>query len=372
MYPTNQVETEVETPAHWLPERHATLTRSKSAWLIRLKSWEYWPFSVVYIPVFIYWLWLSLKARSFFFFSAANPSIESGGMLGESKIDILDLIDNDYKPVTVFVKRSLSKALLGSRFLNANLNFPVIAKPNAGERGWGVEKIENMAVLYAYHQKSPVDYLIQEYVDYPLEFGVFYYRMPGEPHGTISSIVQKEFLSVTGNGCDDLATLILTNDRAILQWDLLKIKYAKSLHKILPSGKKKTLVSIGNHCLGTKFLNANHLITPELISVFDKISVGIEGFYYGRYDLRCSNLNDFYLGKNIKIMELNGAGAEPAHIYDPGFSIWEGWKVLLHHWKVLYEISIQNHKNGTPYMRFSEAFEIWKRIKANKSITYNP
>jgi hypothetical protein len=168
---------------------------------------------------------------------------------------------------------------------------------------------------------------------------------------------------VTGNGHSSLGELILTNDRAILQWESLKIKYADSLHKVLPFGKKITLVAIGNHCLGTKFLNANHLITPELTAIFDRISLGIEGFYYGRYDLRCTNLDDFYQGKNIKIMELNGAGAEPAHIYDPSFSIWEGWKVLLHHWHILYKISTRNHQNGVPYMRFQEARGIWKRIK---------
>lgn len=366
MYPTNQTETDVEVPADLTAPRAATYNLSKSARLIRLKSWEYWPFSVVYIPVFVYWLWLSLKARSFFFFSAANPSIESGGMLGESKIDILDLIDNAYKPVTQFVKRNPGLVLMSNRYLNTNLDFPVIAKPNAGERGWGVEKIGTMEALQHYHQRSPVDYLIQEYIGYPLELGVFYYRMPNQRQGTISSIVQKEFLSVTGNGQKNLAELILANDRAVLQWDLLKNKYVKSLHQVLPIGKKMTLVTIGNHCLGTKFLNANHLITPGLTAVFDQISVTIDGFYYGRYDLRCSSLDDLYQGKNIKIMELNGAGAEPAHIYDPGFSIWEGWKVLLHHWKVLYQISVLNHKNGTPYMRFSQARAIWKRIKADK------
>ncbi|WP_181956150.1 hypothetical protein [Dyadobacter frigoris] len=339
---------------------------AKNARLIRLKSWEYWPFSVVYIPVFIYWLWLSIKARSFFFFSASNPSIESGGMLGESKIDILDLIDDGYKPVTVFIKRGSNPDLLGCKLNFAEMNFPVIAKPNAGERGWRVEKIVDMEALEAYHQTSPIDYLIQEYVDYPLELGVFYYRMPDQQKGTISSIVQKEFLSVTGNGFDSLADLILANDRAVLQWDLLKVKYAALLSFVLPDEEKMTLVSIGNHCLGTKFLNANHLITPELTAVFDHISTQIDGFYFGRYDLRCTNLKDLYLGKNIKIMELNGAGAEPAHIYDPGFSILEGWKVLLHHWHILYKISSFNHKNGVAYMTFREAKTILKRIKKDK------
>ncbi|MEO6286881.1 MAG: hypothetical protein ABIN80_05425 [Dyadobacter sp.] len=367
MYPTDKIEEEIAIRKSLAPEPLFIFKSPKSAGLIRLKSWEYWPFSVVYIPVFVYWLWLSFKARSFFFFSASNPSIESGGLLGESKIDILNLINDAYKPVTVLVKRNWDADIATALFTNANLEFPVIAKPNAGERGWGVEKIETLAALQAYHQKSPVDYLIQEYVPFPLEFGVFYYRIPNQPYGTISSIVQKEFLSVTGNGRDNLGELILASDRAVLQWDLLKTKYEQSLHKVLPTGKKMTLVTIGNHCLGTKFLNANHLITPELTSVFDKISMEIDGFYYGRYDLRCTNLADLYQGKNIKIMELNGAGAEPAHIYDPGFTIWEGWKVLLQHWNMLYQISVYNHKTGVTYMRFSEARAIWKRIKADKT-----
>ena len=365
MYPIEQLERESEK-TDILPGEIKHFKPAKSASLIRLKNWEYWPFSIVYIPVFIYWLWLSMKARSFFFFSASNPSIESGGMLGESKIDILDLIDDTYKPVTVFVKRRSDECRLWDKFNLAGLDFPVIAKPNAGERGWRVEKILDEDALEVYHKTTQVDYLIQEYVDYPLELGVFYYRMPDQPHGTISSIVQKEFLSVTGNGYDSLAKLIMANDRAVLQWDILKLKYATSLATVLPDQQKMTLVSIGNHCMGTKFLNANHLITRELAVIFDRISTGIDGFYFGRYDLRCTNLEDLYQGKNIKIMELNGAGAEPAHIYHPGFSILEGWKVLLHHWQMLYKISSLNHKNGVPYMTFKEAKSILKRVKADK------
>ncbi|CAG4990695.1 hypothetical protein DYBT9275_00593 [Dyadobacter sp. CECT 9275] len=365
MYPTEQLE-----PATKTRENAATETKelkpSRSARLIRLRSWEYWPFAVVYIPVFIYWLWLSIKARSFLFFSASNPSIESGGMLGESKIDILDLISDEYKPLTLFINRKTDRRDLPEKLRFAGLNFPVIAKPNAGERGWGVEKIADLNALEQYHSKTPVDYLIQEYIHYPLELGVFYYRMPDQPGGTVSSMVQKEFLSVTGNGRDNLAELILANDRAVLQWERLKVKYATSLTTVPGMHEKITLVSIGNHCLGTKFLNANHLITPALTAVFDRISLSVQGFYFGRYDLRCTGLEDLYQGKNIKIMELNGAGAEPAHIYQSGFSILEAWKVLLRHWHILYKISRFNNEKGTPYLTFKEARVIWKRTKAGK------
>ncbi len=341
----------------------------RSPFFIRLRSWEYWPFSVVYVPVFVYWLWLSLKARSFFFFSAANPSIESGGLLGESKIDILDKISDEFKPKTLFVSAQTQPDSLLAQLQKVGITYPVIAKPNAGERGWRVEKIENAADLVTYSQESLVDFLVQDYVDYSLELGVFYYRMPGQPQGTISSIVQKEFLSVTGNGHDSIETLIRNYDRALLQLPALTARYGDGLNRVPAAGEVVGLMPIGNHSRGTTFLNANYLITPGLTQIFDRISQSIDGFYFGRYDLRCRSVADLYAGQHIRILELNGAGAEPAHIYQPGFSIWEGWRVLLYHWYMLYLISRENHRRGIAYMTFAEARTIYRRIEAEKSKT---
>lgn len=343
--------------------------RLNTPFFIRLRSWEYWPFAVVYVPVFVYWLWLSLKARSFFFFSAANPSIESGGLLGESKIDILDRISDEFKPKTLYVSVNDALHTVWNQMLEQGFTFPVIAKPNAGERGWRVEKIEHWEGLVNYIQSSPVDFLIQDYVDYPLELGVFYYRMPNETQGTISSIVQKEFLSVTGNGRDCIETLIRQNDRALLQLHALTAKYGDELERVPAPGETVVLMPIGNHSRGTTFLNANHLITPELTQLFDRISGTIDGFYFGRYDLRCRSVADLYAGEHIRILELNGAGAEPAHIYQPGFSIWTAWGVLLHHWRVLYDISRENNRRGIPYMTFAEARTIYQRIQVDKTQT---
>ena len=341
--------------------------RLNTPFFIRLRSWEYWPFAVVYIPVFVYWLWLSLKARSFFFFSAANPSIESGGLLGESKIDILDKIGDAFKPKTLFVPVNGALHTVWNQMLDGGFSFPVIAKPNAGERGWRVEKIEHWEGLVNYCQSSPVDFLIQEYVDYPLELGVFYYRMPNQTQGTVSSIVQKKFLSVTGNGRDCIETLIRQDDRALLQLDALTAKYGDELERIPAPGETVVLMPIGNHSRGTTFLNANHLITPELERLFDEISGSIDGFYFGRYDLRCPTVADLYAGQHIRILELNGAGAEPAHIYQPGFSLWTAWGVLLYHWQILYAISHENHRRGVAYMTLAEARTIYQRIQSDKT-----
>ncbi|RIV23978.1 hypothetical protein DYU11_13525 [Fibrisoma montanum] len=340
--------------------------RFNSPFFIRLRHWEYWPFAVVYFPIFIYHLWLSIKARSLFFFSAANPSIETGGLLGESKIDILDLISDEFKPKTLFVPADTHINDVFAQIDAHGLTFPLIAKPNVGERGWRVEKLEHWEDLVNYCQGSPVDFLIQEYVDEPLELGVFYYRFPGQVQGVISSIVQKAFLTIRGNGQNCIEELIMQNERAILQLPALTAKYGHRFHEIPAPGEVITLVPIGNHSKGTTFLDANHLITPGLTRVFDRISAPIDGFYYGRYDLRTRSMADLYAGRHIRVMELNGAGAEPAHIYQPGFSIWEAWNVLVSHWRVLYDISRENHRRGVAYMTLSEVVRIWRRIQRNK------
>ena len=100
----------------------------------------------------------------------------------------------------------------------------------------------------------------------------------------------------------------------------------------------------------------NYLINDQLVDVFDAISQQIDGFYYGRFDLRCQNVEALYSG-DIKIMELNGAASEPAHIYAPNFPILEGYKSLFSHWKLLYNISIANHKLGVPYMSIRSGLE---------------
>lgn len=334
----------------------------RSNFLIKLRHWEYWPFGILQAPFFFYWLWLSLKARSLFFFTASNPSIYSGGMLGESKKDALDLVPDSHKPKTILIKLPSTIDDVLHAMSAARLKFPVIFKPDIGERGWMVQKIHNEDDASQYLNKVPIDFLIQEFLDLPLEFGVFYVRKPSEESGRIISINSKEMLTITGNGVDTLAVLVYKNDRAKLQLERLSKIFESRWNDVIAKDEVVLLNAIGNHCLGTKFMNGNSLITPTLNASFNALSKKVNGFYFGRYDLRCASLNDLENG-NVKVMELNGCGAEPAHIYQPGFSFWHALRVMYQHWKTLYEISVANHKRGVPYVTFSEARKTYLRTK---------
>ena len=339
---------------------------TRSNFLIRLRSWEYWPFGVIQLPLFFYYPWLSLKAGSFTFFSGSNPGIVMGGMFGESKYDVLCKIPGGLIPKTALVRQPVSTEDVEKLIDVQGLRYPVIFKPDIGERGHMVRRINSPADVHQYLSKMRFDFLIQEFADLPVEAGVFYQRYPNADRGNVTSVVLKEMLHVIGDGTSSLQQLILNNDRAKLQWKTLREKYRDRLTEVLPQGHRLEIVSIGNHCLGTMFINGNHLICDEMHTAYDEISKQIDGFYFGRFDLRCNSIDDLIAG-NVKILELNGCGAEPAHIYDPGFSLVKAVSTLMAHWRAIFDIAQQNRDRGYEYLSLREAVRYYRTFKSKIS-----
>lgn len=333
--------------------------------VIKLRNWEYWPFGIVQFPAMLYYFWLSLRARSFIFFSASNPGIPMGGMFGESKFTVLDKIPSGCKPVTLLVTIPATKEHVLKTMAESNLQFPVIFKPDLGERGFMVKRIHGPDEIDLYLASVNVNFIVQELVDLPLEFGVFYTRFPTQAHGQVTSVTMKEMLFVTGDGKSTLRELILGKDRAKLQWSNLKAMYHSRLDDVISRDEKIELVSIGNHCLGTKFINANHLINKRLSESIDSISKNIPGFYIGRFDLRCETVEQLYEG-NVKIMELNGCGAEPAHVYHPGYSFFKAARTFCQHWGNIFQIARENEQRGTRYTTAREAYRYYKLFRASQ------
>jgi len=320
---------------------------------IRLFHWEYWPFNVVYGPIIIYWFWLCLKARSFFFFNTSNPTIKNGGFLLESKKEIYDIIPPKFYPRTLFFKAGVKHSELLKALEKSALQFPLIGKPDIGGKGRGVKKLYTIDEVIEYAKESKVDFLLQEFVCYKNEAGIFYCRFPDQPKGFISGIVSKEFLTVRGDGNSTIEELLQKERRFILQLPSLRNLYKEKLQQVLEKDEECLLVPYGNHARGAKFINANYMINDTLTDTIDNICKQIPGFYYGRLDIRFNTLNELSKGKNFSIIELNGAGSEPTHIYDPTHSIFFAWKEIIRHWNILYRISKLNHKfHKLPYMKF--------------------
>jgi hypothetical protein len=341
---------------------------------IKLLHWEYWSFNTVYFPIGIFYLYFCARARSFFFFSASNPSILNGGFLMESKKAVYDIMPEEFYPGTIFFTVGTPSKAVVQQLTARDFKFPLIGKPDIGARGMGVKKLHDMQEVITYAEASRLDFLIQEFVPYKKEAGIFYYRYPGHESGSISGIVRKEFLCVTGDGVSTIRELCQKDKRSILQLSQLEDTWGKLLDTVPDKGLKKELVPYGNHARGALFLDDSHLVDEALTRSIDHICRQVNGFYYGRLDVRYDCWEDLKEGKNFSIIEMNGAGSEPTHIYDPRHSLFFAWKEIIRHWRILWRISSMNHRKGVPYLTYREGREmlrennIWENKLAEQHV----
>ncbi|MEO8766398.1 MAG: hypothetical protein ABI416_19015, partial [Ginsengibacter sp.] len=244
---------------------------------------------------------------------------------------------------------------------NNKFSFPLIGKPDIGGRGRGVKKLVTIDDVIEYAQNSTVDFLIQEFVPFENEVGIFYYRYPNERNGHISGIVHKEFLTVEGDGSSTIEELLKKEKRFILQLATLRRTNEEELKIILAHGQKYLLVPYGNHARGAKFTDISYRVDQTLTDSIDKASKKIAGFYFGRLDIKYNTWEELRQGKNFSIIELNGAGSEPTHIYDPKYSIFFAWKEIIRHLNILSRISRMNNSNSKiPYMKLSSGLQMFK------------
>jgi hypothetical protein len=226
--------------------------------------------------------------------------------------------------------------------------YPFCVKPDVGLKGLLFRKVDDEEKLKIYHQKVSMEYLIQELIDAPLEVSVFYYRYPANDKGTISGFIQKDMLHVFGDGKSSLWELIAQHPNAKYRLEEMRIKHEKLLETVVPSGEKYILTHAANLNRGAKFTNLKEQIDDQLLLHFDYLSHRCS-WYYGRYDLKCNSVKELKEGR-FSILEFNGAGAEPNHVYHAGKSWLEALLVFAHHWKILYQIGKYNNKNkGVPY-----------------------
>ncbi|MDK2773185.1 MAG: D-alanine--D-alanine ligase [Flavobacterium sp.] len=327
----------------------------------KITHWEYWPYQVVYTPVYFQYLYYAFRTRSFFYFNASNPTIKNGGFFMESKKEIYDLIPQQYYPKTILINKGTSLDEIINIIKENNINFPFIAKPDTGLRGTAVKKIDTKETLISYTNKANFNFLIQEFIPFTNEIGLFYVKLPNQTKGKITGIVSKEFLILKGNGKESIKELLLKDPRYEFQLEVLQKEYGDKLNQILSENESINLVPYGNHCRGTKFIDFSHFITPKLEETFTHICNQINGFHYGRMDIMFDSFEKLENGKNFQIVEINGAISEPTHIYDPNHSLWYGWKELTRHFHYLYKISKYNKKQGATYLSFKEGISEFKK-----------
>ena len=305
--------------------------------------WEFWPVWAVYLPVLFSWLWHSIRLRGFTLWTNCNPAMQASGMAMEEKGDTLDSFQAPEGRVRVArylrVPEGAADAFeqIEVFLSNHQLDFPVVLKPDFGQRGSGVEIVHDRESARCWVDHCEEGFMVQEYIT-GLEFGVHWAKFPDEGQGMITSLCGKYPQFLTGDGERMLEELILADDRAVLMAKYYFSKYEGSLDRVIGEGERFTLAPIGTHSRGAVFTDERSLITDELLEVFDELGERFPGFNFGRYDVKVPSIDDLQAGRNIRVLELNGVMGEPAHMYQPGYSWRRGMADLCRHFKMAAEI----------------------------------
>jgi hypothetical protein len=316
----------------------------------RCSQWEFWPPYLFYPPVAAYIAYLGIRYRNWTLFTAANPAMPASGFVGESKHQILEHL-KDAAPwlphSTLLPSGSPTQRIAEAQeFMRCHsLQLPVVVKPDAGQRGSGISIIRSFEQLQEYLTRASFPVILQEYIP-GKEYGVFYYRYPGDRRGRIFSVTEKRMPVLLGDGVRTLEELILADERAVCMSHFYLRKNSERIQEVPAMGEGVQLVEIGTHCRGAIFLDGGDVITPELEAVIDQIAKSFEGFFFGRFDIRVPSRQDLMAGRNLKIVELNGVTSEATHIYDPKMSLVDAYRVLFEQWRIAFEIGRLNRERG--------------------------
>jgi len=343
---------------------------SVPAFVRRWRHWEFWPAWFFYVPVGAYYIYLAFRYRSFTLPTAANPGMQNGGFVGESKFEILkqlqyadvDLVADAY----LIEGWTITDRLLSLQQIRGahNVGLPFILKPDVGQRGNGVRLVHSMRDALDYLSETNEPIVLQRYASGKNEAGIFYVRFPNERRGKIFSITEKIFPTITGDGIHTVEELIRADSRASLIAETYLRRFADRKSDVLPANEALKLVETGNHAQGCIFRDGYRLWSKELEFTLDRFARRLPEFYFGRFDIRYETEQDLRAGRNFKIVELNGASSEATNIYDARNSLRSAYRTLFQQWRIAFEIGAANHGRGRSPSRLRILWREWRRYSA--------
>jgi hypothetical protein len=330
---------------------------------------EFWPSWLFHAPIVAQWIALGLRYGDLSLPSAANPTITTGGLCGESKVAILDQVGAEARawlaPYASFVPTGCvadDLAAAEAARLRAGLDWPLVAKPDIGCNGTGVRLVAGPAALAAYLAAYPAGarLMLQHFVPYEGEAGIFYIRHPDEDRGRITSLTLKDSPVVIGDGSSTLEALIRAEPRAGLVPHLYLPRLGARRHSVPAAGERVRLVFVGNHCKGATFRNGAEHITPALTATIDSFLKAIPQFHFGRIDVRFDSIGALRRGQGFRVIEVNGVGSEATHIWDPRTRLREAYAVQFAHYRAAFEIGRRNRARGIRPCGLDELYRAWR------------
>ncbi len=333
-----------------------------------MSSFEMMPAWQFYFPIFLEIAQLALR-HGLTTLTAANPSIYTGGLTGESKTAVLDLVTGPARDMIapyIRLDRTIGAVLLEevlAKMAQAGLRYPLVAKPDISCRGAGIRRLRCDDDLVAYWNMFPAGaaFMLQTLVPFEPEAGIFYVRNPDTDKPQIFSLTLKYTPAVVGDGSTTLRALIESDPRAAQAKEIYFAKPGLDLARIPAPGERVTIAFAGNHCRGSIFRDGHDYITPALTQTIDDIARTIPNYNFGRFDVRFESLEKLRQGEGFTIIEFNGVGSEAIHVWDNRYTLAQAREDLREQFRLAYAIGAKQRAKGARATSLAELIKAWWR-----------
>jgi hypothetical protein len=316
---------------------------------------------VFYLPVVLYALWLGIRNRGLTTFTAANPAIEAGGFVGESKAAIL----RGLADAGDAVRRGRSSPHPSRRTCGwppcdgwrdeHALSLPIVLKPDAGQRGSGVAIAKSWDEIEDYLGRAGYDVVAQAYVP-GVEFGVFYVRRPSASRGTIFAITEKELPVVSGDGHRTLEDLILS-DPAPCRWRS-STSTSSTPPRRDPGERPARAARRAGHALpGCVFLRRHPCVDAGARGRRRSRQPHVRRLLFRPLRRPFESVEALRAGA-FKVLELNGVTSEATSIYDARNGLLKAYKMLFAQWRLAFEIGAENRARGATPTRLIDLIKL--------------
>ena len=314
------------------------------------------------MPLVLQWFWLGLRYGSLTLPSVINPSIEGGGLVGESKSACLEQIGPAYAPyVAPWVQVGPDESPVQAR-VRLGCAYPLIAKPDLGWCGYGVRRVEDDAALLDYARQFPpgATFIVQQLVAAPLEAGLFYARDPAAQRGRLLSVTVRHPPTVVGDGVRDVATLIGADPRLARHGAAFAAILGSAWHDVPGVGEARIITTVASLRVGARYEDVSSCASPALQARIDAIALSMKGFHWGRFDVRCASLDALREGV-FQIIEVNGAGSEAINFWDPAFTLASAFAGVFAKQTLLFRLSAAMRRAGHGPMGVVALSRAWLR-----------
>lgn len=306
------------------------------------------------MPMIAQWLWLSVRHGSWTLPAASNPAITAGGLVGEGKSEyfrIMGPVAAAYTaPFAIYRNRPHPSALDDAEHCmrEAGLAYPLVLKPDIGWCGFGVRIVRTKDELNTYLAAYPrdEDIVLQKFVTYEGEAGLYFVRHPEEKRGRVTGMLLRFFPRVVGDGFSTIAELMVRHPRAQRLGKDGRSEPCCDTSRIPMAGEIVRLSVTGSTRVGGMYQDATSLVTPELENAINDIALDMGELHVARFDVRYDTMGAMRAGHSFQIIEVNGAGSEAVHAWDPRYSLREAYGIVFEKQRMLFTVGAAMRKRG--------------------------